>query len=128
MTELILYTEKYFAATLRRIEAFWGFHSGLVGREDEAEQIVMELADIFVDKERRGQGIATRAIALAEQKAKEEPGVEAMVLQVVTRNEDALRLYHRLGYDTMSMVTLRKEFYENRRDRKADFLGMTFHI
>lgn len=171
MTELILYTEQYFAATLRRIEAFWGFHSGLVGREDEAEQdkpgeespvlddlrrwtaedhrlyvilqdgqdvgfvhlyragpIVMELADIFVDKERRGQGIATRTIALAEQKAKEEPGVEAMVLQVVTRNEDALRLYHRLGYDTMSMVTLRKEFYENRRDRKADFLGMTFHI
>ena len=142
MTELILYTEQYLAATLRRIEAFWGFHSGLVGREDEAEQtesgeespvyragpIVMELADIFVDKERRGQGIATRAIALAEQKAKEEPGVEAMVLQVVTRNEDALRLYHRLGYDTMSMVTLRKEFYENRRDRKADFLGMTFRI
>ena len=81
-----------------------------------------------MDKERRGQGIATRAIALAEQKAKDEPGVEAMVLQVVTRNEDALRLYHRLGYDTMSMVTLRKEFYENRRDRKADFLGMTFHI
>ena len=164
MIELILYTEQYRDATLRRIEAFWGFHSGLVGREDEAEQtesgeqspvlddlrrwtaedhrlyvilqdgqdvgfvhlyragpIVMELADIFVDKERRGQGIATRAIALAEQKAKEE-------LQVVTRNEDALRLYHRLGYDTMSMVTLRKEFYENRRDRKADFLGMTFRI
>lgn len=93
-----------------------------------AGPIVMELADIFVDKERRGQGIATRAIALAEQKAKEEPGVEAMVLQVVTRNEDALRLYHCLGYDTMSMVTLRKEFYENRRDRKADFLGMTFRI
>lgn len=99
MTELILYTEQYFAATLRRIEAFWGFHSGLVGREDEAEQtesgeqspvlddlrrwtaedhrlyvilqdgqdvgfvhlyragpIVMELADIFVDKERRRAG------------------------------------------------------------------------
>ena len=171
MTELILYTEQYFAATLRRIEAFWGFHSGLVGREDEAEQtesgeespvlddlrrwtaedhrlyvilqdgqdvgfvhlyragpIVMELADIFVDKERRGQRIATRAIALAEQRAKEEPGVEAMVLQGGTRNEDALRLYHCLGYDTMSMVTLRKEFYENRRDRKADFLGMTFRI
>ena len=162
MTELILYTEQYFAATLRRIEAFWGFHSGLVGREDEAEQtesgeespvlddlrrwtaedhrlyvILQDGQDVGfvhlyragpIDKERRGQGIATRAIALAEQKAKEEPGVEAMVLQVVTRNEDALRLYRRLGYDTMSMVTLRKEFYENRRDRKADFLGMTFRI
>ena len=167
MIELILYTEQYRAATLRRIEAFWGFHSGLVGVADEPQQeqspgledlrrwtaqdhrlyvilqdgedvgfvhlyragpIVMELADLFVDKSRRGQGIGTSAIALAEQKAKEEPGVEAMVLQVVTRNEDALRLYHHLGYDTMSMVTLRKEFYENRRDRKADFLGMTFHI
>ena len=93
-----------------------------------AHAIELELADLFVDKSRRGQGIGTSAIALAEQKAKEEPGVEAMVLQVVTRNEDALRLYHHWGYDTMSMVTLRKEFYENRRDRKADFLGMTFHI
>ena len=51
-----------------------------------------------------------------------------MTLQAVTRNEAALRLYHKLGYDTMSMVTLRKEFGENHRDKQAEFLGMTFQI
>ena len=84
--------------------------------------------DVFVDEAMRGQGIASQAILLAEQQAQKIPGIEAMTLQVVTRNEAALRLYHKLGYDTMSMVTLRKEFGENHRDRQAEFLGMTFQI
>lgn len=90
--------------------------------------IVMQLEDIFVDEAMRGQGIASKAIALAEQEAQKIPGIEAMSLQVVTRNEAAMRLYHKLGYDTMSMVTLRKEFGENHRDQKTEFLGMTFQI
>lgn len=90
--------------------------------------IVMQLEDIFVDEAMRGQGIASKAIALAEQEAQKIPGIEAMSLQVVTRNEAAMRLYHKLGYNTMSMVTLRKEFGENHRDQKAEFLGMTFQI
>ena len=90
--------------------------------------IVVQLEDVFVDEAMRGQGIASQAILLAEQQAQKIPGIEAMTLQVVTRNEAALRLYHKLGYDTMSMVTLRKEFGENHRDRQAEFLGMTFQI
>ena len=90
--------------------------------------IVMQLEDIFVDEAMRGQGIASKAIALAEQEAQKISGIEAMSLQVVTRNEAAMKLYHKLGYDTMSMVTLRKEFGENHRDQKAEFLGMTFQI
>lgn len=90
--------------------------------------IVVQLEDIFVDEPMRGQGIASQAILLAEQQAQKIPGIEAMTLQVVTRNEAALRLYHKLGYDTMSMVTLRKEFGENHRDKQAEFLGMTFQI
>ena len=35
MIELAPYSPFYEAATLRRIDAFWGFHSGLVGREAE---------------------------------------------------------------------------------------------
>ena len=81
-----------------------------------------------MDEPMRGQGIASQAILLAEQQAQKLPGIEAMTLQVVTRNEAALRLYHKLGYDTMSMVTLRKEFVENHRDKQAEFLGMTFQI
>lgn len=90
--------------------------------------IVVQAEDIFVDEGLRGQGIASAAIKLTENEAKKIPGVEAMTLQVVTRNEATLRLYHKLGYDTMSMVTLRKEFGENRRDREADFLGLPFKI
>lgn len=93
-----------------------------------AGPIVMELADIFVDEACRGRGIATAAIALAEAEARAVPGVEAMVLQVVPRNENALRLYHALGYDTLSTVTLRKEFGENPRRRHAALLGLDFRV
>ena len=143
MITLTPYQPKYRQSTLKRIEAFWGFHRDLVQKTEEQQpdeqdvgfvhlqrigSIVVQLEDVFVDEAMRGQGIASQAILLAEQQAQKIPGIEAMTLQVVTRNEAALRLYHKLGYDTMSMVTLRKEFGENHRDRQAEFLGMTFQI
>ena len=57
----------------------------------------MQLEDVFVDEAMRGQGIASQAILLAEQQAQKIPGIEAMTLQVVTRNEAALRLYTNWG-------------------------------
>lgn len=90
--------------------------------------IVMELSDIFVDAEYRGRGVATAAIAQAEIHARAIPGIEAMVLQVVARNERALKMYRRIGFDTISTVTLRKEFGKNRRDTCTEFLGQIFHI
>ena len=168
MITLTPYQPEYRQSTLKRIEAFWGFHRDLVQKtepqpeeqdrlvmqdleswtsenhwlfvilQDEKDvgfvhlqrigPIVVQLEDVFVDEAMRGQGIASQAILLAEQQAQKLPGIEAMTLQVVTRNEAALKLYHKLGYDTMSMVTLRKEFGENHRDRQAEFLGMTFQI
>ena len=169
MITLTPYQPKYRQSTLKRIEAFWGFHRDWVQKTEEQQpdeqerlmmqdlenwtsndhwlfvilqdeqdvgfvhlhrigSIVVQLEDVFVDEAMRGQGIASQAILLAEQQAQKIPGIEAMTLQVVTRNEAALRLYHKLGYDTMSMVTLRKEFGENHRDRQAEFLGMTFQI
>ena len=59
--------------------------------------IVMQLEDIFVQPALRGQGIATSAIEQAEEICRRMPGIEAITLQVVTRNEAALRLYHKLG-------------------------------
>ncbi len=145
------------------IADFFGFHAGLVGRQDLAEggnailedwrgdghfvyliledacpvgfvhlqqigPIVVELADLYVVPARRGQGIGTAAIGLAESLARQLPGIEAMTLQVMTRNTAALHLYHKLGYDTMSLVTLRKEFGENPRRQCAEFLGLSFRI
>lgn len=84
------------------------------------------IEDIFVDEGRRGQGIATEAIRLAEEIVRAKPGYTALCLDVVPRNEGALRLYHKLGFDSLSLLTLRKELYENRRDREETLLGFTF--
>jgi len=65
---------------------------------------------IFVDEELRGQGIASAAIAEAEIIVLARKGCNALCMDVNPRNADALRLYHRLGYDVLSMVTVRKNF------------------
>ena len=88
--------------------------------------IVMQLEDIFVQPALRGLGIATSAIEQAEEICRRMHGIEAVTLQVVTRNEAALRLYHKLGYDTLSLVTMRKELGPNPRRRKLRFHGLSF--
>jgi len=90
--------------------------------------IVMQLEDIFVQPALRGQGIATSAIEQAEEICRRMHGIEAVTLQVVTRNEAALRLYHKLGYDTLSLVTVRKELGPNPRRRKLRFHGLSFRF
>ena len=72
------------------------------------------------------QGIATEAIRLAEGIVRAKPGYTALCLDVVPRNESALRLYHKLGFDSLSLLTLRKELGENKRDRRENLLGLTF--
>ena len=88
--------------------------------------IVAWIEDIFVDESRRGQGIATETIRLAEGIVRAKPGYTALCLDVVPRNESALRLYHKLGFDSLSLLTLRKELGENKRDRRENLLGLTF--
>lgn len=161
---MITLTSDTASAELSRFIAdFFGFHAGLVGRQDLQEDgsslleewrgdghfvylilkdavpvgflhlqkvgpIIVELADLYVVPAQRGQGIGTAAIGLAETLVQQMPGIEAMTLQVMTRNTAALRLYHKLGYDTMSLVTLRKEFGRNPRQQSTEFLGLSFRI
>ena len=84
------------------------------------------IEDVYVDPEFRGRGIATCAIGLAEKRIMETPGYSAVSLDVSPRNADALRLYHRLGYTGISILTLRKELGENRRDKPLPMLGLDF--
>lgn len=86
------------------------------------------IEDIFVDKELRNKGIATRAIGECEKIMKEQRGVTALCMDVVTRNKEALQLYHKLSYNNLSMVTVRKEFYENQRNIKVNVLGLDYNI
>ena len=84
------------------------------------------IEDVFVDEPRRRKGIASKAISLAEDKVKSHKGYNAVCLEVVPRNEQALKLYHKLGYDTLSMITVRKELERTDKDLKTEVLGLDF--
>lgn len=86
------------------------------------------IEDIYVDEAYRLKGIATEAISKAEEIVKQKPNFTALCLDVASRNGKALRLYHKLGYDSISLITLRKEFGANKRDKRATFSGMDFNI
>ena len=88
--------------------------------------IVAWIEDIFVDEDRRGQGIATAAISAAEDIVRGKAGYEAICLDVVPRNTAAMKLYHKLGFTDLSMLTLRKELNESKRDRPLELLGLKF--
>ncbi|HOJ00580.1 MAG TPA: GNAT family N-acetyltransferase [Anaerolineaceae bacterium] len=86
------------------------------------------IEDIYVDEEYRSQGIASHAIRKAEEIVKDHPDYTAVCLDVVPRNENALRLYYKLGYDSVNIITLRKELGENKRDRIEKIFGLKFKI
>lgn len=87
---------------------------------------VIWIETLYVKKELRGCGIATRAVALAEKYAAENMKAPAVCMDVIPQNEAAIKLYHALGYDTISMVTLRKSITEAKRKRPVSFLGHIF--
>lgn len=84
------------------------------------------IEDIFVDTEHRGKGVATAAIRAAESIVMNRPGYTAVCLDVAPRNTAALRLYHRLGYTGLSLITVRKEFGESGRDKPVKLLDFDF--
>ena len=55
-------------------------------------------------------------------------GYTAVCMDVVSRNTEALNLYQKLGYDTLSLITVRKELGENHRTDTADVFGYKFRI
>lgn len=74
----------------------------------------------------RGLGIASSAIKAAENVIKNTPGYNAVCLEVSPRNENALKLYHKLGYTDLSLITVRKEFGDSKRDKPISLLGLRF--
>lgn len=147
MIELILYSAKYEADTIRRIADFFGYHNSLLQgemnltdesyriakctleewTEDDSHELYMVqfesivvgflhigyrgsnvawIEDIYIDKEHRSKGIASSSIHQAEEIIRANPQYTAVCLEVVPRNENALRLYHKLGYDSISIITV----------------------
>lgn len=85
------------------------------------------IEDIFVDPQHRNKGFATQAIKITEDRIKSNPDYTAICFDVVPRNEAALKLYHKLGYNNLSIVTVRKELYENKRNRKINIADLEFN-
>lgn len=104
-----------------------GSYAGFLRLNYRGDQVAW-LEDLYVRPALRGQGAASEAIGLAEKIVSARPGYTAMCMDVVPRNEAAMRLYYRLGYDSVSLLTLRKEFGENPRNKKTEILGRTFRI
>lgn len=77
-------------------------------RAHASSPCVCWIDDLFVDAPLRGQGIASAAIARFEEAAALQ-GVRSFCMEVVPDNLPALRLYHRLGYTRLSLVTVRKD-------------------
>ena len=83
------------------------------------------IENLFVIEGQRNQGYGSQMISEAKTLAQKE-GCEALSIDVVPRNCDAIRLYLKLGFDSLSMITLRQDFNQSYRDQKIDILGNTF--
>ena len=86
------------------------------------------IEDVFVDTAFRGRGVASSAIAAVETIIMNISGYSAVCLDVSHRNETALRLYHKLGYVDLSLITVRKEFDTSKRDRSIRLLDLDFRL
>lgn len=86
------------------------------------------LEDLFVLPQHQRKGIGSQAVRLAE-------GIvqgysQSMYIEAAARNEGAIRLYKRLGYDCLNTVSVRKDFpgYEYDVVRTERLYGETFEI
>lgn len=84
------------------------------------------IEDIFVDVPHRGRGIASSAIKAVESIIMNTPGYTAVCLDVSPRNDSALRLYHKLGYIDLSLITVRKEFTDSKRDKPMTLFDLDY--
>lgn len=95
---------------------------------EHRSKTVVWIEDIYVGEKFRRQGIATQAIYEAEAILKQDSEIQAICMDVIPRNQAALHLYHSLGYDSLSLLTLRKEMKENPRKQETSLFDLTFKV
>lgn len=86
------------------------------------------LEDLYVAGPYQNRGIGTQAIQLAEAIVKEYS--ESMYIEAAARNEKAIRLYRRMGYDCLNTITVRKDFQPENHEvvRRETIYGHGFDI
>lgn len=86
------------------------------------------LEDLFVLPQHQRKGIGSQAVRLAEEIVRGYS--QSMYIEAAARNEGAIRLYKRLGYDCLNTVSVRKDFpgYEYDVVRTEQLYGEAFEI
>ena len=86
------------------------------------------LEDIFVLPKYQNQGIGTKAIQIVEEMVKEYS--ESLYIEVASRNINAIRLYHKIGYDCLNTITIRKDFNLEKQEviSKEKIFDMNFKV
>ena len=86
------------------------------------------IEDLFVLPEYQGTGDGSQAITLVVAEVKKYS--ESVYLEVAARNLGAMKLYHRLGYNCLNTVTLRKDFQPENYEviRNEDLLGYPLEV
>ncbi|WP_041139711.1 GNAT family N-acetyltransferase [Beduini massiliensis] len=83
------------------------------------------IENLYVLENQRHKGYGSQMLLKAKDQVQKE-GFEGLSIDVVPRNIEAIRLYLKLGFDSLSMMTLRQDFKQSYRDQKTDILGFTF--
>lgn len=86
------------------------------------------IEDLFVLPEYQGNGYGSQAITLVEAEVKKYS--ESVYLEVAARNLGAMKPYHRLGYNCLNTVTLRKDFQPENFEviRDEEILGYPLEV
>ena len=86
------------------------------------------LEDLFVKPEYQNHGIGTEAIRLAEEIVSAYS--VSMYIEAAARNQRAINLYHRLGYQCLNTISVRKDFPGFAYDvkREETLYGRPFEI
>ena len=66
------------------------------------------LEDLFILPEYQGKGYGSEAIDLTEKIVREYS--DSLYMEVAARNDKALKLYYRKGYNILNTITVRKDF------------------
>jgi GNAT superfamily N-acetyltransferase len=159
MVKLVLYKDEKDLA-IKLIKGFWFCHNQIKQTDSEAEEDlnfwtsdkhrfyfityfndyvgfihlgsrgcnIDWLEDIFVIPEYQGKGIGSQAIYLVEEIVKEYS--VSLYIEAAARNEAAIRLYRKLGFDCLNTITIRKDFpsYKYEVIKNEKIYGLDFEI
>lgn len=86
------------------------------------------LEDLFVLPQHQNRGIGTEAIRQAEEIVRQYS--VSLYIEAAARNRRAIALYHRLGYQCLNTVTIRKDFpgYDYEVRRREQLYDLPFEI